>query len=90
VERAEQLARTIRETPLITPGGQAVTLTVSFGVAHAPDNACDLPGLYLAADRALYAAKHAGRDRVATLSNALMPADVIARSVSEQRVPLAG
>jgi len=39
-------------------------LTVSIGVATCPDDAPDLVGLIRAADAALYAAKHAGRDRV--------------------------
>lgn len=41
-------------------------ITVSAGIALAPDHADTLDGLIGAADRALYAAKSAGRNRVAT------------------------
>jgi hypothetical protein len=43
----------------------------SVGVAVFPEEAADRAGLLLAADRALYAAKRAGRDRVATVSEGL-------------------
>jgi two-component system, cell cycle response regulator len=39
-------------------------LTISIGVATCSDDAVDAEGLVRAADAALYAAKHAGRDRV--------------------------
>ena len=42
-------------------------LTASFGVATLPDDADDAALLLRAADRALYAAKKAGRDRVETV-----------------------
>jgi predicted signal transduction protein with EAL and GGDEF domain len=39
-------------------------LTVSIGVAVYPAHGRDLDGLLAAADRAMYSAKHGGRDRV--------------------------
>jgi diguanylate cyclase (GGDEF)-like protein len=39
-------------------------MTISIGVATCPDDATDPESLVRAADAALYAAKHAGRDRV--------------------------
>ena len=41
--------------------GKAVPLNTSIGIAFAPDDAADTPGLLARADEALYAAKHAGR-----------------------------
>jgi diguanylate cyclase (GGDEF)-like protein len=44
------------------PGGR---VTISVGVAAFPDHAQDPEGMVAAADQALYAAKHQGRNRVA-------------------------
>ena len=43
----------------------------SVGVATYPDDATDRAALLLAADRALYAAKRAGRDRVSSAADGL-------------------
>jgi hypothetical protein len=43
--------------------GRFVSVTISGGLAHAPTDAVDLRSLY-AADRALYRAKHLGRDQI--------------------------
>jgi diguanylate cyclase (GGDEF)-like protein len=50
------------------PGGK---LTVSLGVASVPEDSQDSPLLLDAADRALYAAKRAGRNRVMAYSRSL-------------------
>jgi diguanylate cyclase (GGDEF)-like protein len=49
------------------PGGR---LTISIGVGTCPDDAIDAENLVRAADAALYAAKHAGRDRVVLATKA--------------------
>jgi diguanylate cyclase (GGDEF)-like protein len=62
---AEKLRRTIEEAPL--PGEQVLPsrkLTISLGVATYPGDATTSAGLVLSADRALYQAKQAGRNRV--------------------------
>ena len=62
---AAALAEKLREaiaslTVLSVPAG----ITGSFGVAALPEHARDADGLLRAADRALYVAKQAGRNRV--------------------------
>ena len=64
IARATALHAEVRDTPL-TWADQVVPLTVSVGVAHAPQGSGDLARLYAAADAALYDAKQGGRDRVA-------------------------
>jgi diguanylate cyclase (GGDEF)-like protein len=61
-ETAERLRRAIEAVATETPGG-AIRVTVSLGVATFPDDARERTGLIELADRALYAAKHAGRNR---------------------------
>jgi diguanylate cyclase (GGDEF)-like protein len=63
--RAADLGDAVRATPLPLPDGTLLGLSISLGVAHLPDGSADLTALYSAADRALYAAKRAGRGRVA-------------------------
>lgn len=60
---AERLRNTVADTPIpVGDGGATVHITVSIGVAVATDGH-DGSGLLRRADRALYAAKRAGRDR---------------------------
>jgi diguanylate cyclase (GGDEF)-like protein len=62
--RAEHLRRRVRDLCVQTEGRVLGNVTVSAGIAISPDHATTLEGLVTAADRALYAAKSAGRDRV--------------------------
>ena len=55
---AEQLRTAVAEASRATP------VTMSFGVAVAESRDLDFDGVFAAADRALYDAKRAGRDRV--------------------------
>lgn len=70
VDAAERICRTIAANRFLIPGGPSealempVTLTVSIGVAVYPTHCTDADGLTMAADIALYRAKHLGRDRV--------------------------
>jgi diguanylate cyclase (GGDEF)-like protein len=65
---AERLRRRISECVVtVSPalGGATVEgLTASIGTAAYPQASCDLDGLMVSADAALYAAKHGGRNRV--------------------------
>ncbi|WP_369055396.1 GGDEF domain-containing protein [Kineococcus terrestris] len=66
-ERADELRRACAGLDVRAgTGGEAVEVTVSAGVATAPEHGGTPDELLLAADRALYAAKAGGRDRVAS------------------------
>jgi diguanylate cyclase len=60
VEVAEKLRRTIAQTEVREVG----VMTASFGIAVLPDDAAESEQLIRKADRALYAAKARGRNRV--------------------------
>lgn len=65
---AERLRQAVECAALIpagaTGGGQMPPITISVGVAELSASARDAPGLLAAADKALYRAKNAGRNRV--------------------------
>jgi diguanylate cyclase (GGDEF)-like protein len=67
VEGLQRLFALLAETPC-QPAGTDLTLnvTLSAGLAVMPDDALAPEQLIAAADKALYAAKHAGRNRVVT------------------------
>ena len=64
-ERAESIRTKIKELRITHEGREIGPITVSIGVAIFPDHAEDPEALLRVADAALYAAKHAGRDRIA-------------------------
>jgi two-component system cell cycle response regulator len=59
---ADRVCQTVRDD-LFLVGEDAVPVTVSVGVASLPQNGVASGDLVRSADEALYAAKHAGRDR---------------------------
>jgi diguanylate cyclase (GGDEF)-like protein len=61
--RADQICATTRAVDAQFRGKSLGPVTVSLGVASAPEHAADAEALFAAADAALYAAKRAGRDR---------------------------
>lgn len=68
-ESAEAVAERIREAVSrqqleITDGFLGVHPTLSIGVACFPHDGQDMDGLLMAADKAMYAAKNLGKDRV--------------------------
>ena len=65
-ERTEQLRAKIQITPVVF-GPSVIHFTASFGVATFPQHSETCDALIAAADRALYAAKNGGRNRVKTL-----------------------
>jgi diguanylate cyclase (GGDEF)-like protein len=63
VEIAERLRETIEKTPA-RHGGVEIPVTASFGVAAYPETVKVRDQLFPAADKALYIAKHEGRNCV--------------------------
>ncbi|MGA2552957.1 MAG: diguanylate cyclase [Burkholderiaceae bacterium] len=69
VARAEQMRADIEALPrLHLANGQAGTVTISIGLAVYPADGNSGEALLRSADKALYAAKHAGRNRVVIAS----------------------
>jgi two-component system cell cycle response regulator len=75
-EIAERVRRGIAAAPVAVADNRLVRVTVSVGIAGLHATGHDTGELVLAADRTLYAAKNAGRDRVAG------PADMTTAPVS--------
>ncbi|MBA1145948.1 diguanylate cyclase [Ectothiorhodospiraceae bacterium WFHF3C12] len=73
-ETAERLRRLVGETRFELDGGDAVSTTVSVGVAVYPVHGASVDDLAGAADQAMYDAKRAGRDRVRQSGEALQGA----------------
>jgi two-component system, cell cycle response regulator len=63
LQRCDDLRRVIRSYPWQSITG-SMPVTTSIGVTTSPDGTGPLAALLAHADRSLYAAKHAGRDRV--------------------------
>jgi len=68
VQRAEQLREEFKHRIVKYDGQSLGTITLSFGVALFPLHAATTDALLRQADKALYRAKEAGRDRVETAS----------------------
>ncbi len=61
--KAEQLRQRVADQSFVI-GVEAIQVTISLGIAHFPRDASSAEGVLAAADKALYAAKAAGRNRV--------------------------
>jgi len=77
IRRAEEVRQAIENLTVVDAGQRLGKVTVSIGVASAPEHGYGMVGLLHAADEALYAAKNAGRNRVvhATLPDVLSPSN---------------
>lgn len=64
-QRADDIRRKVALLSVPAPSG-VVRVTLSAGVACYPQHGSDMATLFVAADHALYQAKHDGRDRVVT------------------------
>ena len=63
LELAERVRLAVGTASITAAEGMPLLVTVSVGAACVPDHALEAGDLVRAADRALYAAKHAGRNR---------------------------
>jgi len=81
---AERLRRAIEEVEITTPRGPVGRVSASFGVAEFPTYTT-APELFEAADKALYEAKDAGKNRVASATRAKR-----ARAIGTVAAPTAG
>ena len=79
---ALKVAEKIRQTvaAIVVPGVEHA-ITASLGVAGLPENAGNADGLMREADRALYAAKFAGRNQTVTASTEVTPVRLLTDDV---------
>ena len=61
---AERLRAAVEACPIVTPEGKTLNVTISIGVAHSSGHDKTVSRLLGEADKALYDAKNAGRNRV--------------------------
>ena len=62
MEVANRAIAAVARSPIVAGGGLELMVTASAGVAELPSDAAGASELFAAADRALYAAKSAGRN----------------------------
>ena len=67
VEIAERLCAAVENTAMTSPDGAPLPVTASFGVVLSKPEGDDFSRLVDAADKAMYQAKHEGRNRVCLL-----------------------
>jgi diguanylate cyclase (GGDEF)-like protein/excisionase family DNA binding protein len=85
VDVAHRIRAAIRDLP--GSSRRRAGMRCSVGVSTFPTDASDQAGLLLAADRALYAAKRAGRDRICTAADGLLLAAELASPVTGRDKP---
>ena len=73
---AERLRTKVSELSITPAGTSAIHVTLSIGVATVHTSRRDLDDLLAAADTALYAAKHGGRNRVITIDEDAQQASI--------------
>jgi len=76
IKLAEGIRQAIENEVIDTGEGQTVSLTASLGAAIYPQDSRDINSLIKNADKALYQAKEAGRNKVSTFSTELVEVPV--------------
>jgi diguanylate cyclase (GGDEF)-like protein len=69
----ERIRRGVASTPFAVDHDTLITVTVSIGAAALPEHVDSITDLTLTADRALYAAKESGRNRLVTAQPSTAP-----------------
>ena len=64
LDQAEELRRTLSQTPFLATRGLQVHIEASFGVATYPEDATDRTGLLALADQAMFDVKRRGKNAV--------------------------
>ena len=72
LRHVEQICREIKRRQIVCNGKSLCAVTVSAGLVEAPAHGASPEELLRAADKALYAAKSAGRDRVEVFSSQML------------------
>ncbi len=88
IKRADKIRQRFMELVCVSHGNEVRDVTVSAGVATAPDCATSSGGLIRAADRALYEAKSTGRNRVVAATKLVQPEPDMTMSMVIPRIEL--
>lgn len=84
---AERLLRTVSDTPIATSEGKSASVTISIGAAVAQPPQNGIPAHVVNdADRALYTAKEAGRNRVAFAAADAITPDKMMPPIAQDRL----
>ena len=77
LEVGERLRTAVHAIPLAAARATPIALTISIGVASAPEHGTRVEALFGSADRALYDAKRQGRDMVAGVGGVAAPPSLL-------------
>ncbi|MCY8597318.1 diguanylate cyclase, partial [Bacillus vallismortis] len=64
VRIAKRIRRNVSDTPITLTNGEELSVTISLGTAHYPNNTKRPESLPILADQMLYKAKETGRNKV--------------------------
>jgi diguanylate cyclase (GGDEF)-like protein len=70
---AERIRRMVEECTISLADGRTIGVTVSLGIASLTGTCCSLEAMVDCADKAMYAAKQAGRNQVKFFDETIQP-----------------